>query len=510
MSPWWFTLLLFVASAGASYLLRPKPEVDSPTPGDIDDLTLPPIEEGRAIPVIWGTVKMEKPSIPYYWGFWVNESDPLQYNIGVMWAWCIGPVDAIVSIQFDDKEIILYDCGYQFPYSYPGIAADYPIERETDLYFPELGFARCHIYDHDLFGGLDEGGGVRGWYEFFYGTDGQPKQSDLYNHWKDPGENPEEFTTLPRLCFSCARAMGGIGWGTGFYIGTAPYLTPHQAVLRRCPNQLGLSDEKHNIDGDSNPACMIYEILTDDIWGLKISASLIDVEQLQVVGQTLYDEGFGLSMQQASQTGAREVIQDILRHVDGVVFPDPRTGLMRFELIRANYKISALTSIDETSILELEEFHRPGIEETHNKVIVTFHDREQAYQKKLAVFHDQANIEAQGVVKTQDMSFLGITKAALAQRVAAREGKSLSFPFARIRLKVNRTAWNLRPGQPFKFSYSPYGITDMVCRAVRVGFGAITDGAITIEAVEDVFGVAWTAYSPPPASGWSYPIDPPD
>ena len=42
-----------------------------------------------------------------------------------------------------------------------------------------------------------------------------------------------------------------------------------------------------------------------------------------------------------------------------------------------------------------------------------------------------------------------------------------------------------------------------------MSLGPITDGVIRIEAVEDAFGVDWTAYSPPAPSQWVYPLQPP-
>jgi len=55
-----------------------------------------------------------------------------------------------------------------------------------------------------------------------------------------------------------------------FYQGKSPYMRPHAMVARRCPNQLGLTGGGHDIDGDANPACLIYELLTDDRWGIRL------------------------------------------------------------------------------------------------------------------------------------------------------------------------------------------------------------------------------------------------
>ena len=178
-------------------------------------------------------------------------------------------------------------------------------------------------------------------------------------------------------------------------------------------------------------------------------------------------------------------------------------------MIRGNYDPDAILEIDDDCILELESLSRPNPDGLANKILLKYVDREQHYQEKVAIALDLAGVQARDAVIAQDVSFLGIDNAALAQRLAARELKGIAYPFAGLAFKANRRAWALRPGSAFRFSNAPLGISGMVCRVARVAFGAIHDGAIRIEAVEDAFGVYSTAYSPPAASGWVWPLEGP-
>ncbi len=99
----------------------------------------------------------------------------------------------------------------------------------------------------------------------------------------------------------------------------------------------------------------------------------------------------------------------------------------------------------------------------------------------------------------------GLSNATAAQQAAARALAALAYPLATITIEADRSAWAFRPGAVFKLVWPPLGITGMVCRVVRVGTGRLDSGAIEIEAMEDVFAVDWTAYSPPPSTGW---VDP--
>jgi hypothetical protein len=285
-------------------------------------------------------------------------------------------------------------------------------------------------------------------------------------------------------------------------------MKPHSIVARRCPNQLGLTAGAHDIDGDANPACILYELLTDDRWGMRMAPALINTASFVAVGDALAAEGFGLSLQQTDQTDPEKIINEVLRHIDGVIYPDPTTGLVSMALIRDDYDPESLVELDDDAIIDMEEFGRARSDELTNKLMLRYVDRDQEYDEKVATAIDLAGVASLGRVVTQDVSFLGISNAALAQRVAARELKGLAYPFASVRLKVNRKAWRLRPGSPFKFSFAPLGVEGMVCRVVRMSLGPITDGVIRIEAVEDAFGADWTAYSPPAPSQWVYPLQP--
>ncbi len=488
-----FWLVKVALWIGASWVasrleqMRQRRNEESPKPAGQDDIQAPTVEEGRAIPVVWGTCLLKSPNVLWYGGLTSERTDAgFKYYLNMMWGWCHGPLDAVVSLLWDELEVPVKTLPPELE------PIPYPLLRDAA---PPAFW----ISGYNLFGGDEKEGGVSGRYDFYWGTSDQSPDPFLAGQM-DVDE--EDFPAYRGLCYSVAKQ----GVNNQFYQGTSAYMKPHALVARRCPNQLGLTDGRHDIDGDANPACLVYELLTDDRWGIRLPPELIDVVAFRAVGDALAAEGFGLSFQQTDQTDAEEIIQEVCRHVDGLVDKDPATGLITMALIRGDYDPQALTEIDDDSILELEEFARPGPDTLANKVLVKYVDRDQHYEQKIAMALDLAGVQARGAVIPQDVSFLGISNAELAQQVAARELKGVAYPFASVRLRVNRKAWALRPGSPFRFSHAPLGIDGMVCRVVRMSLGPITDGAIRIEAIEDAFGVDWTAYSPPAPSGWVWPL----
>jgi len=114
----------------------------------------------------------------------------------------------------------------------------------------------------------------------------------------------------------------------------------------------------------------------------------------------------------------------------------------------------------------------------------------------------------QGVVPTT-IQYLGIANATLANNVAMRELKTLTQPLARLKLIANRESFDLKPGGVFKYTWPDLGIVEMVLRITTLDFGTLTDGEVTIDAVEDVFFSVQSVFADPPPTLWSDPISPP-
>jgi hypothetical protein len=70
---------------------------------------------------------------------------------------------------------------------------------------------------------------------------------------------------------------------------------------------------------------------------------------------------------------------------------------------------------------------------------------------------------------------------------------------------LDRRAWRLAPGMPFRISHPAKGIINLVMRAGEVNDGTLLDGKITVKAVQDVFGMPDTSFVAPVQSGWTPP-----
>lgn len=63
----WVQIGLMIVSTIIQYALAPKPP--SPKPASIDDVDAPIAEEGKPIPVVFGTVTLRAPNVLWYGDF---------------------------------------------------------------------------------------------------------------------------------------------------------------------------------------------------------------------------------------------------------------------------------------------------------------------------------------------------------------------------------------------------------------------------------------------------------
>lgn len=594
--------MLFVATTVVGALLAPHPR--GPQPSALGDFSVPTAEEGRAIPVVFGTCII-KGGNTTWWGdlkskaikvgggilsFGRTQTTGYKYYLGCQFMLCHGPIDALVGIQADVKDVP-YTAAVQFngngsenfiqltvtgdklfggtgPGGGGGISGIIDFYRGLDSQQPDeyLGLKQGRVVTDQsgigyTFSGVGNGtitslsAGSSSLEEIFtitaVGIDGNSAHS-TYQHmrfdvvgsisgaisnsvanaegshacWADQAfsssrinftinrgatqfANGDVFTiktlhshvapAYPGLCYMVFKQL---------YVGTSSYLKPIAPIVRRCPDPLAQGAGVANISGDANPVLAVYELLTDLRYGLGIPAVRVDDVGFKAAAVICATEGLGISMQFDTQASADQLIGEILRHCDGLLYSDPQTGLWSISLARGGYDPSTLPllTVDSASA---QDFSRGSWRETTNEATIRFASRINNFNDRMVKAYDAANIQVTGEVRPQTIDFKGISSEAAAALVAIRVLKTLTYPLSKIKIVANRTAWKFRPGGLFRFTWVPLGIVNQVFRITRIGYGSLTDGKITIDAVEDIFGINSTTFVAPPASGWVNPVGAP-
>lgn len=385
-----------------------------------------------------------------------------KYFLGVHTILCRGPVDEIHSLSFGGRR-----------------AWDGSVTSSQSIY----------VDKPELYGGEDKEGGVQGHIDIMMGEPTQAQNSYLMS--KITGLMPA-FRGVVSTVFK------------SFYMGASnPYPKPPEWGVKRIPAKDWLPDWA-DINGSANPAHIIYEFITHPDWGMGYTDSDIDLTSFTEAAETLFNEEFGLNFIIASDQDFTSFFSLVLDHINAVLYVSHTTSKFVLKLLRAGEEPDE-TIYNESNCI-LESYERPNYAELVNEVSVMFRPRGRNSDDSVTV-QNLAMIQTQGIVN-QSKTYTGIDNAELAGKVAIRDLKTLSTPLARIRLKANRIAWNKNIGEVIQFSWENLNIVAMKLRILSINYGTFSNGEITIDLVEDIFGLSDTIYFTPQVPEWVDPVQP--
>lgn len=388
-----------------------------------------------------------------------------RYYLGMHLAICHGPVDAVTEIQVGERQ------------AWSGNLA---------------AGGRINLAAPELFGGEKREGGVSGAVDVAFGEATQA-----------PNDYLQAKAGTPQPAY---RGILGLILRQVYIAANNPYIKPWAVRVKRCFRDW--YPTKAEINGAANPAHILYECLTNAAWGMGYPSASIDDASFRAAADTLAAEGFGLNLIWLQQSTIEQFVREVLDHIGGVLTTSPSTGRFVLKLVRADYAVANLPVLDPTNVIELESFQRAAWGETTNELVLVY-TKPDTFKDTSITVQDLANIQAQGAVVSQTRRYPGITSDSLAARVALRDLAAVSTPLAKVRLKVNRKAWNLYPADVFKLVWPPLGIEGLVMRIAAIDGGTLTQGAISIDAVEDVFGLPAASYTAPQPPGWVDPVPAP-
>lgn len=242
-----------------------------------------------------------------------------------------------------------------------------------------------------------------------------------------------------------------------------------------------------SVGSEANPADVIAALLCDQFGKLGLDPSeTIHYPSFRKVGETCNAEGTGYSRTWDERTPTREIINDVLRTIDGVHWQDQNDGLWHIKLIRPDYDPGTLSKIHPGNCERLENFDAGSWDDLPNKIRVVYPRREDDYRENSATAQILATAPGgDGDVHEIILRFDAICTKEQAEATAARELGARSQPLLQCRAIVDRSFWGARIGDVYELNWPDLNISRRIMRVGNVGFGAADSNVIVLDLIED-------------------------
>lgn len=410
-----------------------------------------------------------------------------KYSFGIHMGLSRGPIDEIVEVRVGDKP------------AWVGSVTD---SGSLDVYAP------------DLFGGDKQEGGVQGSGQVMMGKPDQTAVDALVGMVSHtlPG-----FRRMVTYFFNGAIASNSpypkawkfrVRRATKGWDGEPWY--PEKAVIALDGPKDFTTTTANLVIKAMNPAHIILECMTNREWGRGLPLSAMDLGSFTACADTLFTEGFGLCLRWTRRDTLKAFIQAVLDAIGAAMYADRESGLLKLKLIRLDYDPNSLPIYTtDSGVLSITEADVSSLGPSVNEIIVEYVDPISGEKRTKAAQNLGLLQSSRGVFNSLTKQYPGIPTAELAARVAQRELRLNALALRRFSIRFDRRAWRIPPAGVMRISDPVRGIQNVVVRVGRIDDGTLTDGTITIVAVQDVFALPQSSFSGTEPPNWVKPNNKP-
>ena len=473
----------------------------------LDDFKFPTVSQDRSIPVVFGDVLIDGPNVTWFGDYKskkIKEGGGLfspdivvghKYYIGMEICLCWGEVDKLTEVWFGDD-----------------------IAWEGEVTLDEFQF---EIDNRGLFGGEGNGGGVRALCTFYKGS---------------PDQLANEYLTDQVGAAYAHKGVSKFVWhgpsteetnSTGL-IGESEIVPAIKFRVEHYPNFLGTAyksitttinageEDEYTVIG-ANPAEVVYCLLIGRYANVQstepvvpvLPTNLIDSTSFEDAALVLHTEGMGISFQWQRDTPVKDIIDDVMQHVDGYLSEDSQTGLVKFTLNRQDYDPNTVPIFDETNIVDFTSYVRINPTAAVNRMAATFTSVAEAFKQIPIMVEDLGNTFEQDMGAPGDLDLHMFHDPNVTILRATRELIQLSEGIISGTFRANRDAYILNIGQPIKITWEGFGVSELLVRVIEKTTGDLDDRTIEVKFVQDIFGIGTAIYGPPGNTAWQDVVNDP-
>jgi len=274
-----------------------------------------------------------------------------------------------------------------------------------------------------------------------------------------------------------------------------------EVVLYRAPVAPGLTTSPVIGGADANPIHFAVEMMT--AWyGMAIPNAYLDLAQLDAAAVQCAADNIGLSPFITEQMDTKTFLQKVCEYIDAV--PNFRNAnlLQLVPMRNPPADVSTLPTLGEYDLTELPKLLSTAWNESKNEFWVSFTNRDQYFYTDSEIWRDLANLAIVGEPITEQKDMPWITYRDLALRYASNYGRLNSVPSLKGTLVVRKSSLyglgglqKFAPGNFIRLTYQDYGF-DLVMRVTAMRWPEDRAQTVEIDVFTDQYGDAITEYTP--------------
>lgn len=461
---WLFAIVLVLLVAVAFLFTPTPPQKDEQKPTKLEDFTVPTADPDRFVQEIFGTVRIRAPNCLWYGDLEnqkiekSNQTVGFSYWLSMVWGIC-GKVDELLGFFRREEQQwtgSLTTSGETFQAWTGSTAEVYPGDKATE------SDVRVLFGDQESLG------------EYF--------------------DADERCQGIPHKGITLALMER-------VYVGDNVSAVDNYAfVIKRTHLLEGVDTSIEDVVGGANPAYVIWYILKEM---LGIDESFIDRASFEAAATTFDDEDLGVSFVMDQAQSANKWIEDVLHHVDAVLYFDPKAsgagqrGLFKITVIRDDYVVDDLTHLTRSDYRRFV-LDRQAWEDTLTEFQLRYTDPTRFKINSYSIVN-AASREALGYRKKQTFDFLMFRTEEQIKNAAARMSRRNFYPLAVLDFEIAQGSFDFSPGDVVKISNPRLGISEMVIRILEVSGENFFHGPVAVRAMEDIFGIGNVAYYSTPS-----------
>lgn len=214
--------------------------------------------------------------------------------------------------------------------------------------------------------------------------------------------------------------------------------------------------------------------------------------------ELMYNNKIYLSFLMTSEKTAKEWINEVLKHIDGVIYFDNYKNQFVLKLIRNNYDINNCVKIDETNYNNLKVIKK-DYQDLKTKITLKY-THPDTFEETSITWNNDASYNNE--IKEETYDFMMCRNHETAKLILKRLIKKEAYPITAFKFQVpaslvenagninGNLSYNIKIGDVLNFNNNLLNISNMAIRVLEISGGKDDENFYDITASEDIFDIS--------------------